>query len=107
MREAERQGLFGFHFFIKENDLGTAKRRFNMAERKEMLRRGKRRAGHMGLNLKECSHRAMKEQRALTGAADMGGDPDLARTYCFTLGLSFRIHLFIYVCQLCFKHCWR
>lgn len=51
--EAERQRLFGFHFFIKKNDLGTAERRSNMAKRKEVPKRGKRRAkGRKGLNLK-------------------------------------------------------
>lgn len=47
MKEAERQGLFSFHFVIKDNDLGTAERRSNMAKRKEMPGRGKQRAkGH-------------------------------------------------------------
>lgn len=53
VNEAERQRLFGFHFFIKENDLGTAERRSNMAKRKEVPGRGTRRAkGRKGLNLK-------------------------------------------------------
>lgn len=41
LKEAERQGLFSFHFVIKDNDLGTAERRSNMAKRKEMPGRGK------------------------------------------------------------------
>lgn len=54
LKEAGRPGLFGFHFFIKENDLGTAERS-NMAKRKEIPRRGKRRAkGCEGLNLKNA-----------------------------------------------------
>lgn len=40
LKEAERQGLFSFHFVIKDNDLGTAERS-NMAKRKEMPGRGK------------------------------------------------------------------
>lgn len=53
VNEAERQRLLGFHFFIKENDLGTAERRSNMAKRKEVPGRGTRRAkGRKGLNLK-------------------------------------------------------
>lgn len=68
VKEAERQGRLGFHFFIKENDLGTTERRSNTAKRKEMPRRGQRRAkGCKGLNLKERSPRAMKVARALTG----------------------------------------
>lgn len=68
MKEAECQELFGFHFFIKENDLGTTERRSNMVKRKEMPRRRQWRAkGCKSLNLKEGSPRAMKAARALTG----------------------------------------
>lgn len=41
------------------------------------------------------------------GEADLGGRPDLARSYCLTLGLGSHIYLFIYKSQLCLKHCWR
>lgn len=42
-KEAGRQGLFSFHFFIKENDLGAAEKRSNTV--KTFPREAKRKQG--------------------------------------------------------------
>lgn len=110
VKEAERQGLFSFHSFIKDNDLGTTERRSNMAKRKEMPGRGKQRAKG---RTEECESKRMisqgneRRKRPHWQAEDLGWNPDCARSYCLTPGPSFHIYLFIYIWQLCFKHSWR
>lgn len=96
-----------FFFFIKENDLGTAERRSNMAKRREMPRRGERRAKECkGLNLKECSLGPWRREAAPSSQKTWVGILTLTRS-CLPLGLSFHIDLFVYASQLRLKHRWR
>ena len=65
-----RDCLVFFFFFIKENDLGTAERRSNMAKRKEMPRRGERRT------------QGSESNRMFSGATEEGGSPTKSEESC-------------------------
>lgn len=103
------EGLFSFlssfFFFIKENDLGTAERRSNMAKRREIPRRGERRT------------QRSESKRMFSGAMRREAAPPSQKTWVGILPLphvpaslwvsvSTLIYLFN-ACQLCLKHLWR
>lgn len=94
-----------FFFLIKENDLGTAERRSNMAKRREIPRRGERRT------------QRSESKRMLSGAMRREAAPPSQKTWVGILPLphvpaslwvsvSTLIYLFN-ACQLHLKHRWR
>ena len=94
-----------FFFFIKENDLGTAERRSNMAKRREIPRRGERRT------------QRSESKRMFFGAMRREAAPPSQKTWVGILPLphvpaslwvsvSTLIYLFS-ACQLRLKHLWR